>query len=210
MTQVRKGVVKESMGRLFILIGKSASGKDAIFKRLLQDPQLKLVPYVGYTTRPIRSGEEHGREYFFTDVETMKAYEADGKLIEKRVYHTVHGDWYYYSVDNALVDLNIHDYLYIGTLQSYIPLREYYGADRVIPIYIEVEDGLRLQRALDRERSQAVPRYAEMCRRFLVDEEDFSEENLQKAGIGRRFENRQMEQCLGEIRELIQEREMGS
>ena len=194
---------KGSMGRLFVLIGKSASGKDTVFKRLLHDPQLQLLAYVGYTTRPIRSGEENGREYYFTNAKTMQAYEACGKLIEKRVYHTVHGDWYYYSVDNETIDLDDHDYLYIGTLQSYLPLREYYGEDRVIPIYIEVEDGLRLQRALDRERSQEVPRYAEMCRRFLLDEEDFSEENLQKAGIERRFQNEEMEQCLEQIRELI-------
>lgn len=192
------------MGRLFVLIGKSASGKDAIYKRLLCDPLLQLRPYVGYTTRPIRSGEEHGREYYFTDVETMEAYRTSGKLIETRVYHTVHGDWYYYSVDNESVDLNSHDYLYIGTLQSYLPLREYYGTDRVIPIYVEVEDGLRLQRALDRERSQEVPRYAEMCRRFLMDEEDFCEENLQRAGIERRFQNEEMELCLGQIREMIE------
>ena len=186
------------------MIGKSASGKDAIYKHLLGDPALQLVPYVGYTTRPIRSGEINGREYYFTDVETMGGYEACGKLIEKRVYHTVHGDWHYYSVDNETVDLEAHDYLYIGTLESYLPLREYYGADRVIPIYIEVEDGLRLQRALDRERSQEVPRYAEMCRRFLTDEEDFCEENLQKAGIERRFQNEQMEQCLAQIKEAMQ------
>jgi len=192
------------MGRLFILIGKSASGKDAIYRRLLHDPALPLVPYVGYTTRPIRSGEQNGREYYFTDIQTMENFESSGSLIEKRVYHTVHGDWYYYSVDNETVDLDCHDYLYIGTLQSYLPLREYYGADRVIPVYIEVEDGLRLQRALDRERSQETPRYAEMCRRFLVDEEDFCEENLRKAGIGRRFQNEELDLCLAQIREMIQ------
>lgn len=191
------------MGRLYILIGKSASGKDAIYKRLLADPELELVPYVGYTTRPIRSGELDGREYHFTDLEHLQAYEASGKLIEKRVYHTVHGDWYYFSVDDGTLDLDEHDYLYIGTLESFVPLRRYYGPDRVVPVYIQVEDGLRLQRALERERSQQIPRYAEMCRRFLGDEEDFCEENLEKAGIRRRFDNNQLDQCLGQIREMI-------
>lgn len=191
------------MGRLYILIGKSASGKDAIYKKLLKDPELGLTPYVGYTTRPIRSGEVDGREYHFINEEVLKEYETSGKLIEKRVYHTIHGDWYYCSVDSEAVNLSDRDYLYIGTIESFVSLRKYYGAERVIPVYIEVEAGERLQRALDRERSQEIPRYAEMCRRFLGDEEDFSEANLAEAGIDRRFQNEKMDFCIGEIREMI-------
>ena len=44
-------------------------------------------------------------------------------------------------------------------------------------------------RALNREREQEVPRYAELCRRFLADTRDFSEENLANLGITRRFVN---------------------
>ena len=56
-------------------------------------------------------------------------------------------------------------------------------------IYIEVEDGLRLERALKRERKQASPKYEEMCRRFLADAKDFSEENLMAAGIKEKYQN---------------------
>ena len=38
-----------------------------------------------------------------------------------------------------------------------VKMRAYYGADKVVPVYIEVEDGERLQRALDRERSEKNP-----------------------------------------------------
>ena len=34
---------------------------------------------------------------------------------------------------------------------------------------IELDDGVRLQRALDREKAQDHPKYEEMCRRFLED-----------------------------------------
>ena len=44
-----------------------------------------------------------------------------------------------------------------------------------------------------------------MCRRFLADEEDFSEENLKKAGIKKRFENIQLEDCLNEIEQYIRQ-----
>ena len=73
----------------------------------------------------------------------------------------------------------------------------------LVPIYIEVDDGVRLQRALDRERVQDHPKYKEMCRRYIADSDDFSEENIEKAGITKRFENDDFEQCLKEIREYI-------
>ena len=68
-----------------------------------------------------------------------------------------------------------------------------------MPVYIEVEDGERLSRALQRERQQEQPKYDELCRRFLADQNDFSEENLREAGISRRYRNQNKTQCLEEI-----------
>ena len=191
------------MGRIYFLMGKSASGKDTVYGRLISDRSLGLKPYVGYTTRPIRAGEREGVEYHFTDIAQLEAFEKAGRLIEKRVYHTVYGDWYYYSVDSEEVNLDTDSYLYIGTLESYVQMCRYYGRDRVVPIYLEIDDGLRLERALARERQQAHPGYKELCRRFLTDSEDFSEEKLAQAGIGRRFDNTDMETCLADIKQEV-------
>ena len=73
----------------------------------------------------------------------------------------------------------------------------------MIPVYIEVEDGERLQRALLREREQEKPKYEEMCRRFLADQEDFSEENIREAGIKLRFANENLELCVENIIKYI-------
>ena len=70
---------------------------------------------------------------------------------------------------------------------------------------IELDDGVRLQRALDREMAQDHPKYEEMCRRFLADAEDFSEDKLTKAGIGRTFYNGELSRCLEEILVYLQE-----
>ena len=86
---------------------------------------------------------------------------------------------------------------------SYVALRDYYGADKVVPVYVEVEDGERLQRALNRERAEESPKYRELCRRFLADCEDFSEEKIAEAGIERRFENDNLERCKNEIKEYL-------
>lgn len=190
------------MGKIFYIMGKSASGKDTIFRELKERcPQLGMV--VPYTTRPIRAGEQNGVEYFFTDEAALAKMEAEHKIIEIRSYDTVHGIWKYFTAADGQIDLESSDYLMIGTLESYRKMREYYGEEHLIPLYIEVEDGERLTRALLREQQQAQPKYKEMCRRFLADEEDFSEENLKKLGIRRRFDNSNKEQCLEEITEVI-------
>ena len=62
---------------------------------------------------------------------------------------------------------------------------------------------MRLERALGRERQQKEPKYAEMCRRFLADQDDFSEEKLEQAGIERRFCNVEFETCVEEICRFI-------
>ena len=63
--------------------------------------------------------------------------------------------------------------------------------------------GDRLERSLKRERKQEHPRYAEVCRRFLADEEDFSEENLAEAGIARRYRNENLEDCLAALENTV-------
>ena len=82
-------------------------------------------------------------------------------------------------------------------------MRNYYGESNVIPVYIEVEDGERLARALKRERGQEIPRYEEMCRRFIADQSDFSEENILNAGIEKRFQNINLDDCVKEIANYI-------
>lgn len=195
------------MGKLFYVIGKSSTGKDTIFKSLMENLELDLKAFVMYTTRPMRAGETPGVEYHFTDEAGLAALEEAGKVIEVRAYQTVHGVWKYFTADSAEVDLENCNYAMIGTLESFRGVQGYYGADRVIPIYIEVEDGERLQRALDRERAQETPKYAEMCRRFLTDSEDFSEEEIARAGISRRFYNKNLQECLQEIISYILDQE---
>lgn len=186
------------MGKIYCMMGKSSSGKDTLYQKVLERlPQIHRV--VPYTTRPIREGEQDGVEYHFVDDKQLAELETDGKIVELRAYNTVYGIWKYFTVDDGQIDLEQGDYLLIGTLETYEKIREYYGAEHLVPIYIEVEDGERLARALERERRQAVPKYKEMCRRFLADEEDFCEENLKRLGIDKRYRNTDMETCLNEI-----------
>lgn len=188
------------MGKIFCFMGKSASGKDTIFNQVSEDcPNiLRITPY---TTRPIRDGEIDGVQYHFVDIETYKRMVDDKEVIEARSYQTKYGVWTYFTASKN-IDLN-NNYMCINTLDGYNSLVKFFGEDKVVPIYIEVEDGIRLERALQREKKEKVPKYFEMCRRFLADEEDFSLDNLMDANINVRFNNTDLVDCIIEIENYI-------
>lgn len=191
------------MGKMVYLMGKSSTGKDTVYSRLLQWQEGRLQRVVPYTTRPIRLGEEEGKEYHFTDDEGYEKLNAQGKVIESRAYQTYYGVWRYFTVDDGQIDLQRNCYLMIGTLESFLKMSAYYGREQMLPILLEVDDGVRLQRALDREKRQDHPGYEEMCRRYLADARDFSEEKIAEAGIEHRFCNTELAKCVEEIKEYI-------
>lgn len=186
------------MNRLFVLMGKSATGKDTIYKELLKQEMVSLQTIIPYTTRPIREGEQEGVEYHFVSVEQYENMKQEGVVIEARDYHTVHGIWSYFTVEDSQLTGD-GDFLMINTLEGYEQICNYFGKEKVIPLYVYVEDGLRLSRALERERQQEEPKYAELCRRFLADQEDFSEEKLEALGISKKYENVNIQSCIDKM-----------
>ena len=143
------------MAKIYVIMGKSSSGKDTIYNRLKNSEQLNFHNVIMYTTRPMREGEEEGKEYFFTTDSEVSEFEKNGKIIELRAYNTVHGIWKYFTLDDGQIDLRSDkNYLIIATLEAYKKYVEYYGRDTVVPIYIEVEDKIRIHRALAREDMQ--------------------------------------------------------
>lgn len=193
------------MGKIFYILGKSSTGKDTIYKNILSDNELNLKDIILYTTRPIRDGEINGKSYHFVDEDKYEEIKKTGNIIEERSYNTMHGVWRYFTVKDEQIDLENNDYLIIGVLNSFVETRKYFGKDKVIPVYIEVEDGVRLQRALNREKKPENRRFKELCRRYLADSEDFADEKIIAAGIAKRFENLDLEKCISEVKDYIKE-----
>ena len=192
------------MGRIFCLMGKSSTGKDTIYKELLGEKKLNLHKIVPYTTRPIREGEKNGEEYFFTDEEGIRRLEEEKRIIEMRCYDTCFGPWKYLTVNDEQIDLLKNDYLLIGTPDAFLSMRNFFGKEVVVPLLIELDDGVRLQRALDREKQQQEPKYDEMCRRFLSDAKDFSKEKLEQCELDVRFQNDELKKCITLIVDYIE------
>lgn len=194
------------MGKIFFISGKSSTGKDTIYKSLMEDDSLCLKGITMYTTRPMRAGEKNGEEYFFVSDEEALLHERDGSIVEMRVYNTVYGPWKYYTRSDGQIELDgKKNYLALGTIEAYRKYCEYFGKEHVCPIYIEVDDGVRLKRALERECRQEKPQYREMCRRFIADDDDFSEENIRRCGIEKRFTNDRLSECIELIKQYIKE-----
>ena len=103
------------MGKIFVVMGKTSSGKDTVYKRVLDSlgesegcaaPKTVVI----YTTRPMRPGEQNGVEYFFATEQELQKLREEGKVIEERCFHTVHGPWYYFTVNDGQIDLENHSY----------------------------------------------------------------------------------------------------
>lgn len=191
--------------KIIYIVGKSSVGKDTIYQILKK--KLNIKTYVMYTTRPIRTGEKNGVDYYYLKQEEMEKYikEIDSKVMEYRTYNTVYGPWTYATIIDKQFDSD-ENMLMEGTLESYNAVRKYFINNEkvnLIPIYIEVDDGVRLERALKREREQENPKYEELCRRFLADSKDFSEEKIKESGITKRFQNNNIDECVQEIIDYI-------
>lgn len=187
------------MGKLFLVMGKSATGKDHIYKAILDKFGSKLTPVVPYTTRPMRQGETNGVEYNFVTEEKLSALKEAGKVIECRCYNTIMGPWYYFTCDDGQIDANGDNKILIVTPEAYEGIVAYYGQDLIRPVYIESPDEERLLRSIKREKKQEKPNMKEVCRRYLADEEDFSEDYLKKLEINKRFTNIDFDACVEEI-----------
>lgn len=193
------------MHYIYVLMGKSCAGKNAIAENLLGNRKLNLYRVVTYTTRPMRSGEQDGREYHFvTRADYSRQMEA-GTIIDYHEYKTVDGLWFYYTADDGQIDLSKRDSLIIGTPGIVKNLQAYFGKESIVPILIDVPEGELLGRALSRENSQFHPNYAEMCRRFLADKEDFSDEVIASLGEVHTFTNDILSICSNKIARFILE-----
>src|SRR5262245_48296993 len=81
----------ERRGILFIISAPSGTGKTTLCKQLTTNVP-GLWHSVSYTTRTARPGEEHGREYFFTDEATFQAMIDRHEFVEwARVYGHLYG-----------------------------------------------------------------------------------------------------------------------
>lgn len=159
---------------LTIYIGKSASGKDTFFQKMIR---LGIKPIISYTTRPKREKEIEGKDYFFISKREFSKKISNCEFLEYRSYETlVNGKkdvWWYGS---PVVDVKNNDYVTVLDIDGAKSCIEAYGSENVDICYIDVDDEIRKERATIRGSFDET----EWNRRCNDDKKVFSEENLKE------------------------------
>lgn len=131
---------------LVILTGKSASGKDTLKNELVKKG---MIPMLSVTTRPMRQGEQEGREYHFINNNEWK----DNDYLESRLYtEIIDGKEYDYKYGTPKMNLDDNLYIAIKDKKGAVMLKDYYGEDNVFILYIDAPYRIRTARALDRAK----------------------------------------------------------
>lgn len=193
------------MGKIFYVMGKSATGKDTIFNKIIEtmdnesDINLKKIPI--YTTRPPRIGEIEGIHYHFVDDQKCEKLLDEGKVIELRTYNRIQDTVKYFTVKDENINIATGNYIGLGTIDSFLQIKKYFNGKNVVPIYIEVEDEQRILRAIKRESEQnnKNKNFQEVCRRYIADENDFNIDKIKDAQISKSYINDDIVRCVDEI-----------
>lgn len=89
---------------MLCIIGKSASGKDLIKNKLINEYGYNNL--VTYTTRPIRPGEKQDYTYHFISQRDFEKKIKDGFFAEWRAYTSAQGVWLYGSAKEDYINSN--------------------------------------------------------------------------------------------------------
>lgn len=172
---------------IFCLIGKSASGKSTI-EHLLQEKGLKRI--ISTTSRPPREREVNGVDYHYVTDEEFKTFDRNGEMLESTEYRGWH-----YGIRLSDIDLDENSVVAVEPC-GFRQMKQKLG-DKVVGIYLYINDKERLIRALNREIN---PDVDEIVRRFISDKELFKD--IEKE-VQYSFENWDSYKVVDEIMKII-------
>ena len=157
------------MTTIHIICGKSGSGKDTVTKELLNRFNDKLIFDVGYTSRPMRDGEVDGVDYFFRPFKDVPTSD----LVEWRAYQVCDGIYWHYW-HTKIKNPEVNDILTITTPDTIEKYAKTYGVENIRVYEIVCSPEVLFLRMSSREMHKTSPNYAELCRRYLSDIDDWN------------------------------------
>ena len=150
--------------KVVALFGKCAAGKDTIQNWLIANsPNIKKI--VSCTTRAPRDYEVDGVDYHFLTTLEFTQKVLDGLMLEAVSFR----DNFYGAAIDELDENKIN--IAVFELNGIHALLDDPRID-VMCIYIDVDDKIRLLRALNREE---LPNCLKLCERFIEEDKTFSE-----------------------------------
>lgn len=157
---------------MIILMGKSASGKDTVVRKLIEQKEYKRI--ITWTTRPMRPGEKEGITYHYTSEDDFKKKIKEGFFVEWKSYETVNGTWYYGTALDDIMGARGDDYrIIILTPEGYKRLSSFCShlvGINLLSIYLDVDTKVIRERLIQRGDDKK-----EADRRIKYDKKDFKE-----------------------------------
>jgi len=157
--------------KLVCLLGMSASGKDSLYRVLVKEYEFKGV--VSTTTRPMRTNEKDGIDYYFVGETAFSNLIKENKLVEYRYYNTIENGQpatWHYGITKDEIDLEKDNHVVVCDLKGLQDLTKYFGEENIISVYIHASEKSRRLRAIIRDTNFEE---AEWQRRLKDDEEKF-------------------------------------
>ena len=88
---------------IFCILGETGSGKDSLVNYTLKKYNLDLKPVLSYTDRPIRAGEQNGKEHIFLSKEEMTEFLNSNKK-DIAAYTKIGETGYRYCAMTSVID----------------------------------------------------------------------------------------------------------
>jgi guanylate kinase len=158
------------MKKIIVLLGASATGKDTVAKHISEKYNIPMA--ISYTTRPMRSNETQGVEYYFISDGEMHEKFKNGEVIEHTSYY-IQSEDVSYTYANVVEEFEKGDYvLTILNPHGLYQFNKSQYKDNLVSIMLNCDDRVRLVRSLNRDENVNVN---EVLDRFRRDELDFIE-----------------------------------
>lgn len=149
---------------LYVIIGKTCSGKTVIVEKLKEHGLKKVVTY---TTRPMRKGEVNGIDYHFISEDEFKRKIDELFFMEYKTYQTINGEWYYGTSFESIENTSNEDYAIILTPNGYMDFLNHSSAKHK-SFYIYANNATIMKRLKKRKDLNDSPE-----RRLENDNKDF-------------------------------------
>lgn len=188
---------EKTANRIIILVGRSGAGKDTVANALSHKyPELKRA--ISTTSRPMRSGEEDGVDYYFISKEEFTRKRLWGEFWDEVVYYAYKEDkledWHY-GLEKDKNNLLEENFIIACDLPRLRQLKAALG-DRVVSIYIDAPVDQRRVRAMAREKKFNI---VEWERR--VSDENYVFQNIEKE-VDYIVKNDILEECLKQVENI--------
>lgn len=159
--------LKIKKNKIIVLLGASSVGKDTLAKALSLDLNIPIA--TSYTTRPQRSNEAHGIDYYFITEEEMERKFENNEVMEYTTYD-IPSENRKYTYASTIEELTKED-IVLAILNPYglYQLQNSPLKDNLVTILLECNDKERLMRALTRDENVNVDEVVDRYKRDKLD-----------------------------------------